>query len=146
MSVGEGVAAHGNEAKVGRAWVQGELQPAEAGRGLQDGVGRQRAGDVDVLASGADHDLGHTVGVSCSGSSLRGEAFVMMIMAAEQELGVGVDECVEEGCEVDVIRVPSRREPSLVHNRQGALVLVRSKICLEPGQLAPRLRRCRVQN
>ena len=138
VSVGEGVTAHGDEAKVGRAGVKRELQPAEPGGRLHNGVRRQRAGYVDVLASGADHDLSHAVGVGFAGPGLRGESFVVMIMAAQQELGLGVDECVEEGFEVDVISVPARRKPSLVLNRQGAPVLVRSKICLEPGQLAPR--------
>src|SRR5438045_3095537 len=84
-------------------------------------------------AAGAGDDLADPVRVGGPRGALLGEAFVVVFVSVQDDIGVGVVEVLPDRREVRVAPVGrARREPRLMPVRKRALVRMRGKVVAEP--------------
>src|SRR5919112_6129242 len=137
--VAEGPAFLGSEPPLGALRAQGYLQHAvgiiavdlAVGDWLQDGV-------VALAAAGAHHELPDAaLGVCLTDRVLRGEAFVVVLVAGEDHLGPPFVEGLPQRLYVVGVAVFfPRAEARMVHVGQRApLVFVGGEVRLEPAHL-----------
>src|SRR5258708_9475921 len=104
--IGETLPCFGNELPVISVGLERELQDAEGSRIAQFAVGLWRAERAVILAAGANDkfaDAARRIGRAIG--RLRGEAFVIVIMAGDHDIGVGFVESLEERLNGEVVAV-----------------------------------------
>ncbi len=120
-SVGEGLARDGQEPPVRAGLVQRQPEHPVGVVVAHQAVGAGAADPTELLAPGADDDLGEAVDrVRRAGRVLGGEPLVVVVVAVEHQLRTGVVEVLPELRGLGVVAVRPRAEPGVVPHRQRA--------------------------
>src|SRR6266851_6378998 len=102
--IGEALPLFGNKLPVVGTRLEGELQYAKGRRIAQFAVGLWRAERAVILAAGANDEFANAAhGIGSATRRLRGEALVIVVVAADNHVGVGFIECLPKGLHGQII-------------------------------------------
>src|SRR5713101_7857174 len=132
--VGKALPCFGNELPVIAAGLEGELPDSEGGGIAQFAVGLRFTEGAVIFAAGANDELANAAsGIWSTVRRLRGEALVIVLVAGDDELGVGIVKSLEEGLDGEVVAVSAAgTEERLVPIGERTGGGMRSEISAEP--------------
>src|SRR6267378_1804283 len=132
--IGETLPGFGNELPVISVGLERELQDAEGSRIAQFAVGLWRAERAVILAAGANDEFANAAhGIGSATRRLRGEALVIVVVAADNHVGVGFIECLPKGLHGQIISMSAAgTEERLVPVSERASNGMRGEIGAEP--------------
>jgi len=104
------------------AGLEGKLQDTEGSGIAQFTVGLRVDEGAVIFAPGADDELANATRRICRGiRSLRGEALVIVVVTADDDLGVVIEECLEKRLDGEVVAMGAAgAEERLVPVGEGA--------------------------